>query len=101
MGIWKKRKNEEAEKVEREETGKLINIQLSKKSGEPVLGFSSPKGEDQARRLRAQAEELRNMARKLERLADEMERSTPGGKAIQLVRKIFRRGASDGKRTGR
>ncbi len=92
MGFWKKRKKEEEGKVEREESGKLINIQLSKKSGEPVLGFSSPKGEDPVRRLRVQAEELRNMARKLERLADEMERSTPGGKAARLVRKIFQRG---------
>lgn len=101
MGIFRKRRKEEAGKVEREESGKLINIQLSKKSGEPVLGFSSPKGEDQARRLRGQAEELRNMAKKLERLADEMERSTPSGKAAQLVRKILGRGAPDGKRSGR
>ena len=92
MGMWKKGKGEEKEKVEREESGKLINIQLSKKSGEPVLGFTSPKGEDQARRLRVQAEELRNMAKKLERIADEMEGSPPGGKAVRLVRKVFQRG---------
>ena len=92
MGMWRKGKGEEKEKVEREESGKLINIQLSKKSGEPVLGFTSPKGEDQARRLRVQAEELRNMAKKLERLADEMEGSAPGRKAVRLVRKVFQRG---------
>jgi hypothetical protein len=78
MGIWRKRNKEEG-KVEREESGKLINVRLSKKTGEPILGFSSRKGEDQARRLRIQAEELRNMARRLERLADEMEKSRPGG----------------------
>jgi hypothetical protein len=32
------------------------------------------------------------MAKKLERLADEMERSAPGGKAIQFVHKVFRKG---------
>lgn len=92
MAIWKKRKQEEEGKVAKEESGKLINIQLSRKSGEPVLGFTSSRGEDQAKRLRAQAEELRNMARKLERIADDMEKSTPGGTAVRLVRKIFRRG---------
>ena len=101
MGIWRKRKKEEEGKVEREESGKLINIQLSRKSGEPVLGFTSSRGENQAQRLRAQAEELRNMARKLERIADDMEKSTPGGKAARLVRKIFGRGAPDGKQSGR
>jgi hypothetical protein len=101
MRMWRKRKREETEKVEREESGKLVNIQLSKKSGEPVLGFTSPKGEDQARKLREQAEDLRNMAKKLERLAGEMERSAPGGKAGRLVRKVFRRGAPDGKGSGR
>ncbi len=55
MGIWRKRKKEEEDKMEREDTGKLVKVQLSKKSGEPILGFTSPKGEDQAERLRAQA----------------------------------------------
>jgi hypothetical protein len=91
MKIWRKGKGEEKEKVEREESGKLVNIQLSKKSGEPILGFTSPKGEDQARKLREQAEDLRNMARKLERIAGEMEGSAPGGKAVRLVRKVFQR----------
>jgi hypothetical protein len=101
MKMWRKREREEKEKVEREESGKLIKVQLSKKSGEPILGFTSPKGEDQAGRLRAQAEELRNMAKKLERMADEMEGSAPGGKAGRFVRKVFRRGAPDGKGSGR
>jgi hypothetical protein len=101
MKMWRKRKRGETEKVEREESGKLVNIQVSKKSGEPVLGFTSPKGEDQTRKLREQAEDLRKMAKKLERLADEMERSAPGGKATRLVHKVFRRGAPDGKGSGR
>lgn len=94
MRMWRKGKGEEKEKekVEREESGKLVQIQLSRKSGEPILGFTSPKGEDQARKLRAQAEDLRNMAKKLERIAEEMEGSVPGGKALQLVRKVFQRG---------
>jgi len=101
MGIWRKRKKVEEGKVEREESGKLINIQLSKKSGEPVLGFASPKGEDQAIKLRVQAEELRDMAKKLERLADDMESSTPRGKAVRLVRKVFqRRGPKENKGSG-
>ncbi len=90
MRIWRKRKGEE--KVEQEESGKLIKVQLSKKSGEPILGFTSPKGEDQAARLRVQARDLRAMAGKLERMADEMERKAPGGKAIRLVEKVLRRG---------
>ncbi|MGB3398709.1 MAG: hypothetical protein WBA34_00900 [Candidatus Deferrimicrobiaceae bacterium] len=90
MKMWRKREREE--KVEREEAGKLVKVQLSKKSGEPILGFTSPKGEDQAERLRAQAKELREMAKKLERMAEEMDKSTPGGKAVRLVRKIFKRG---------
>jgi len=90
MGIWRKRKGEE--KVEQEESGKLIKVQLSKKSGEPILGFTSPKGEDQAARLRAQARELRAMAGRLDRMADEMGRKGTGGKAIRLVEKVFRRG---------
>ncbi len=101
MGIFRKTRKEEEGKVEREESGKLINIKLSRKSGEPVLGFTSSRGEDQAQRLRAQAEELRNMARKLERIADDMEKSAQGGKAARLVRKFFGRGASDGKQSGR
>ena len=101
MRMWRKRKREEKEKVEREESGNLVNIQLSKKSGEPVLGFTSARGEDQARKLREQAEDLRNMAKKLERIAHEMEKSAPGGKAVRLVRKVLRRGASDGKGSGR
>ena len=92
MGFWKKRMKEEPGKVEREESGKLVNIQLSKKSGEPILGFTSLKGEDQARKLREQAEDLRNMAKKLERIANEMEGSPPGGKAVRLARKVFQRG---------
>jgi len=95
MGIFRKTRKEDEGKVEREESGKLINIKLSRKSGEPVLGFTSSRGEDQAQRLRAQAEELRNMARKLERIADDMEKGTPGGKAVRLVRKIFQRGGQN------
>lgn len=100
MGIWRKRNKEEEGKVEREESGKLINVRLSKKTGEPILGFSSRRGEDQARRLRRQAEELRNMAKRLERLADEMEKSSPGGKAVRFVRKVLRKGALDGPGNG-
>ena len=90
MRIWRKRNS--GEKVEQEEAGKLVKVQLSKKSGEPILGFTSPKGEDQAGRLRLQAKELRAMAVKLERMADEMERKSVGGKAVRLVEKVFRRG---------
>jgi hypothetical protein len=91
MRFWRKR-NAGGEKVEQEEAGKLVKVQLSKKSGEPILGFTSPKGEDQAGRLRLQAKELRAMAVKLERMADEMERKAAGGKALRLVEKVFRRG---------
>jgi hypothetical protein len=94
MKLWRKREREE--KVEREDTGKLVKVQLSKKSGEPILGFTSPKGEDQAERLRGQARELRAMAEKLERMANEMEVKTTGGKGIRFVRKMLRRGAPDG-----
>lgn len=90
MRLWRKRNG--GEKVEQEESGKLVKVQLSKKSGEPILGFTSPKGEDQAERLRVQAKELRAMALKLERMAGEMERKAAGGKAIRLVEKVFRRG---------
>ncbi|HBX43013.1 MAG TPA: hypothetical protein DEH27_04055 [Deltaproteobacteria bacterium] len=90
MRLWRKRNG--GEKVEQEESGKLLKVQLSKKSGEPILGFTSPKGEDQAGKLRVQAKELRAMALKLERMAGEMERKAAGGKAIRLVEKVFRRG---------
>jgi hypothetical protein len=99
MGIWRKRNG--GEKVEQEESEKLVKVQLSKKSGEPILGFTAPKGGDQAARLRVQARELRAMAGKLERMADEMERKAAGGKTIRIVRKIFHRGASDGTGSGR
>ncbi len=99
MRIWRKRK--QGEKVEREESGKLVKVQLSKKSGEPILGFTSAKGEDQAARLRAQARDLRAMAGKMERMADEMEKKAAEGKAIRFVRKIFLRGATDGTGSGR
>lgn len=99
MVMWRKQKREE--KVEREESGKLVSLKLSKKTGDPILGFTSPKGEDQAGRLRAQAIELRDMAKKLERMADEMERKATGGKTTRFIRKIFRRGAIDGTGTGR
>ena len=80
-------------KVEREESGKLVNIKLTKKTGEPIIGFTSPRGEDQAKRLRAQADGLREMAEKLERMAEEMERKAQGGKAARFIQRIFRRGA--------
>jgi hypothetical protein len=91
MVMWRKQNREE--KVEREESGKLISLKLSKKSGEPILGFTSPSGEDQTKRLRAQAAELREMAEKLERMAEEMERKAQGGKAARFLGRIFRRGA--------
>jgi len=87
MKLWRKREREE--KVEREDTGKLVKVQLSKKNGEPILGFTSPKGEDQAERLRAQAQELRQMAKKLERMAEEMDRSASAGAGRWLLRKVF------------
>lgn len=90
MGIWGKRKG--GIRVEREETGKLVSLKLSKKSGEPILGFTSPSGADQAERLKAQAAELREMAEKLERMAEEMEKKGRGGKAARILRKIFRKG---------
>ena len=89
MGIWRKRKKEDADKMEREDTGKLVKVQLSKKSGEPILGFTSPKGEDQAKRLRAQAKDLREMAKRLERMAEEMDRSASAGAGRWLLRKVF------------
>lgn len=89
MGIWRKRKKEEEDKVEREDTGKLVKVQLSKKNGEPILGFTSPKGEDQAERLRAQAKDLREMAKRLERMAEEMERNASAGAGRWLLRKVF------------
>jgi hypothetical protein len=89
MGIWRKRKKEEENKMEREDAGKLVKVQLSKKSGEPILGFTSPKGEDQAERLRAQAKDLREMAKKLERMAEEMDRSASAGAGRGLFRKMF------------
>ena len=94
MRFWKVRKR--GEKVEQEESGKLVSVQLSRKSGEPILGFTSRKGEDQAGRLRAQARELRAMAEKLERMAEEMEKKAAGGKTVRFVRKIFGKGASGG-----
>jgi hypothetical protein len=96
MGIWRKRKKEEGDKMEREDTGKLMKMQLSKKSGEPILGFTSPKGADHAEKLRAQAKDLREMAKRLERMANEMEGKITGGKGIRFVRKMLRRGAHDG-----
>ena len=90
MGIWRKRNG--GEKVEQEESEKLVKVQLSKKSGEPILGFTAPKGGDQAARLRVQARELRAMAGKLERMADDMEKKAAGGKAFRFVEKMFRRG---------
>lgn len=90
MRIWRKR--QEGEKVEQEESGNLVKVQLSKKSGEPIIGFTSPKGGDQAERLRVQAKELRAMAGKLERMADDMERKASGGKAFRFVEKVFRKG---------
>jgi hypothetical protein len=91
MRMWGKRKRGENEKIEREESGKLIKVQLSKKSGEPILGFTSPKGEDQAERLRAQAQELRKMAKRLERMAEEMDRSASAGAGKRLLRRLLQR----------
>jgi hypothetical protein len=89
MGIWRKRKKEEEDKMEREDVGKMVKVQLSKKSGEPILGFTSPKGEDQAERLRTQAKDLREMAKRLERMSEEMERSASAGAGRRLLRKVF------------
>ena len=89
MKRWRKRGREE--KLEREDVGKMVKVQLSKKSGEPILGFTSPKGQDQAERLRAQAQELRQMAKKLERMAEEMDRSASSGAGKRLLRRLFQR----------
>jgi hypothetical protein len=91
MGIWRKQKKEV--KVEQEESGKLLSVKLSKKSGEPILGVAIPKSEDRAQNLREQARELRGMAQRLEHMADEMERQVRGGKAIRLYQKLFQRRA--------
>src|SRR3990170_6192925 len=109
MGIWRKQKKEV--KVEQEESGTLLSVKLSKKSGEPNLGVSLPKSEDRVKKLRVQSKELRGMAERLDLMADEMERQVRGGKVIRLFQKMFRRGAwpktrepekvTEGKRRGR
>ena len=91
MGIWKKRQKEV--KVEQEESGKLLSLKLSKKSGEPILGVAIPKSDDRAHKLREQARELREMARKLEHMAEETEIKDRGGRAIRFFRKVLRKGA--------
>jgi len=91
MGIWRKQKKEV--KVEQEESGKLLSVKLSKKSGEPNLGVSLPKSEDRVKKLRVQSKELRGMAERLDLMADEMERQVRGGKVIRHFQKMFRRGA--------
>jgi hypothetical protein len=91
MGIWGKKRG--GTRVEQEESGKLLSVKLSKKSGEPILGVSLPKSEDRVKKLREQSKELRGMAERLDHMADEMERQVRGGKAIRLFQKVFRRGA--------
>ena len=91
MGIWGKKKG--GVRVEQEESGKLLSVKLSKKSGEPILGVSLPKDEDRVKKLREQSKELRGMADRLDLMADEMERQVRGGKAVRLFQKVFRSGA--------
>jgi hypothetical protein len=91
MGVWRRKRKEV--KVEQEESGKLLSVKLSKKSGEPILGVAIPKSEDRAHKLREQAKELRGMAQRLDHMADEMEKRTLGGKGIRILRKVLRKGA--------
>jgi len=91
VGIWRKRNKEV--KVEQEESGKLLSVKLSKKSGEPILGVAIPKGEDRVKKLRDQSKELRGMAERLDLMADEMERQVGGGKVVRLFQKVFQRRA--------
>src|SRR3990172_8501658 len=72
MRIWR-RKGKEV-KGEQKESGKLMSVPLSNKSGEPILGVSLPKSEDRGKKLREQSKELRGMAERLDLMADEMER---------------------------
>jgi hypothetical protein len=91
MRIWRKQGKEV--KGAQEESGKLMSVQLSKKSGEPILGVSFPKSEDRVKKLREQSKELRGMAERLDLMADEMERQVRGGKVIRLFQKVFQRRA--------
>ena len=91
MRIWR-RKGKEV-KGEQKESGKLMSVPPSDKSGEPILGVSLPKSEDRAKKLREQSKELRGMAERLDLMADEMEKQDRGGKVIRLFQKVFQRRA--------
>ncbi len=91
MRIWRRKKKEG--KGEQKESGKLMSVPPSDKSGEPTLGVSLPKSEDRVKKLREQSKELRGMAERLDLMADEMERQDRGGKVIRLFQKVFQRRA--------
>ena len=91
MAIWRKRKSDV--RVEQEESGKLLRIQLSKNTGEPILGVALPKDEDRVKKLREQSKELRGMADRLDLIAYEMERQVGEGRVVRLFQKVFRSGA--------
>src|SRR4030066_1125311 len=92
MRIWR-RKGKEG-KGEQKESGKLMSVPPSDKSGEPILGVSLPKSEDRVKKLREQSKELRGMAGGLDLMAGGMERQDRGGKVSRVLQKMFQRRAS-------
>ncbi len=86
MGLFRRKEL----KFKEEENGKHVSLELSNKTGEPVLGYAFPKDvADRAQKIRNQAKDLRIMADRLDRMADEIEKSSLRGRAEKFLKRPF------------
>ncbi len=91
MGLFRKKDL----KLRQEENRKHVTLELSRKSGEPVLGYAFPKDvRDRVQKIRDQAQELRVMAERLEQMAIEIEKTAPRGRVERFVGRYFRKRAA-------
>ena len=93
MGLFRKKELT----LKQEEDRKHVRLELSKKSGEPVLGYAFPKDiEDRVRKIRDQAKDLRVMAERLDQMAIEIEKAAPRGRMERFVSRYFRKRTTAG-----
>lgn len=91
MGLFRKKKMT----LKQEEDRKHVRLELSKKTGEPVLGYAFPKDvADRVQKIRDQAKDLRVMADRLDQMADEIEKTAPKGRMERFVSRYFRKRAA-------
>ena len=93
MGLFRKKELT----LKQEENRRHVRLELSRKTGEPVLGYAFPKDiQDRVQKIRDQAKELRVMAERLDQMAIEIEKSAPRGRLERFASRYFRKRTTAG-----